>query len=408
MATTVVGLFDERDHAAEAVRDLRAKGFGRDQIGMVAADPEGKLRQYETDESGNRAGEGASVGMVSGLLIGGVVGFLAGAGLILLPGGFLALGPLAGAIGGAVTGGIAGGIVGGLIGLGIPREHAEVYAEGIRRGGTLVTVRCNTEDGVKTATKVMDRDGAVDIEERGAAYRAEGFTTYDPKAPVYSDEQARMERERRAALIEEKRVPVVEEQVRIEKQQVPVGGVRVRQYVSETPVHEQTVVREEHVDVQRRPADRPADPAMLDAFTEGVIEIPEMTEVPVIAKEPRVVEEVVISKEATQQPATVEDSVRRTNVEVERIGSGQVDFHDHFQDHYSRQNLRYEQVAPAYQYGSQLAVDRNLEGRDWNGVEGEVRRHWETRNPRTWDLYRDAIRTGYERSRSNTRGARLL
>jgi uncharacterized protein (TIGR02271 family) len=408
MATTVVGLFDERDHAAEAVRDLREKGFGKEQIGMVAADPEGKLRQYETDESGNRAGEGASVGMVSGLLIGGVVGFLAGAGLILLPGGFLALGPLAGAIGGAVTGGIAGGIVGGLIGLGVPREHAEVYAESVRRGGTLVTVRCNTEDGVKTATKVLDRDGAVDIEERGAAYRSEGFTGYDANAPVYTEEQARIERHNRAAVVEQKRVPVVEESARIEKQQVPIGGVRVRQYVTETPVHEQTAVREEHVDVQRRAVDGPADPSMLEAFTEGVIEIPEMTEVPVIAKEPRVVEEVVISKESSEQPATVEDTVRRTNVEVERIGTNQLDFHDHYQDHYSRQNLNYDQVAPAYQYGMQLAGDRRLEGRDWNAVENDVRKHWETRNPRTWDLYRDAIRTGYERSRAHTRGARLL
>jgi uncharacterized protein (TIGR02271 family) len=395
MATTVVGLFDDRDAAAEAVKDLREEGFQREQISMVAADPEGKLKRYATDEAGDRSGEGAAIGAVSGLALGGVLGYLLGAGIIFLPLGFVAAGTVAAALGGAAVGAAAGGLVGAFIGMGIPREHAEVYAEGVRRGGTLVTVRCESEDGIKTASKVLDRDGAVDVEERGAAYRAEGFTRYDANKPVYNEQEAAQERARYARPVEQQTIPVVQETQTVEKQQVPIGGVRVRQYVTETPLVQGTDIREEHVNVERRPVDRPADPAMLDAFKEGVIEIPEMTEVPVVTKEPRVVEEVVINKSSTQQPAQIEDTVRRTNVDIDPI-SDDID-------------RRYTgEMQPAYDYGVKIAADERAQGYDWGAIEPQVRERWESRNPNSFERYRDAIRAGYERARARSRGARML
>jgi hypothetical protein len=88
--------------------------------------------------------------------------------------------------------------------------------------------------------------------------------------------------------------------------------------VTEKPVEEQVHLREEHVTVERRPADRPASGADQAAFREGVIDITETVEEPVVAKQARVVEEVVVHKEATDHVETIRDTVRRTDVEVEQ------------------------------------------------------------------------------------------
>ncbi|MGV3617642.1 MAG: general stress protein [Fimbriimonas sp.] len=195
MATTVVGLFDDRETAQAAVKDLVDAGFGRDHISIVAADPGGTLYNQHVDDEGSIAGEGAATGLTSGAVVGGLLGLLIGAGLIFVPAGVLAAGPIVGLIAGGAAGAAAGGVLGGLIGLGIPKEDADVYAEGVRRGGTLVTV--STDDAnVDRAHTILDRDGAVDVEERAEAYRAEGFTGYDESAPVYDSEASVAERSR--------------------------------------------------------------------------------------------------------------------------------------------------------------------------------------------------------------------
>jgi len=109
----------------------------------------------------------------------------------------------------------------------------------------------------------------------------------------------------------------VEEEVQVGKRAVE-RDVRVHTTVTEKPVEEQVHLREEHVTVERRPADRPASGADQAVFKEGVIEITETVEEPVVAKQARVVEEVVIHKEATDHVETIRDTVRRTDVEVEQ------------------------------------------------------------------------------------------
>lgn len=195
MNTTVVGLFDDRDTAQESVRDLIDAGFRRENISVVAADPEGSLYKEHVDDEGTIAGEGAATGLTSGAVVGGLLGLLIGAGLIFVPVGVLAAGPIVGLIAGGAAGAAAGGILGGLIGLGIPKDEADVYAEGVRRGGTLVTVSTD-EENASRAHSILDRDGAVDVEERAQYYRTEGFSSYDTAAPVYTPDQAAAERER--------------------------------------------------------------------------------------------------------------------------------------------------------------------------------------------------------------------
>ena len=114
-------------------------------------------------------------------------------------------------------------------------------------------------------------------------------------------------------------MPVVQEEARIGKRAVERGGVRVLRRVTATPVSELVRLREERARVERRSVDREATPAELDSFREDSIEVRERTEEPVVEKVARVVEEVVVGREVGERTEKVDDSVRRTEVEVEKL-----------------------------------------------------------------------------------------
>jgi len=118
---------------------------------------------------------------------------------------------------------------------------------------------------------------------------------------------------------DEMRIPVVEEELRIEKQAVERGGVRVTTRVEEVPVNEQVTVREERVNVERRPANRPVSDADRAAVQQGELEVRERREEVVVDKQARIVEEIVINTEAQERTETVQDTVRRTDVQVEDL-----------------------------------------------------------------------------------------
>ncbi len=114
-------------------------------------------------------------------------------------------------------------------------------------------------------------------------------------------------------------MPVVEEELRVGKREVESGGARVTTRVEETPVEEQVTVRDETVEVERRVVDRPASGADLAAFQEGTVEVRERYEEPVVEKEARVTGEVGIRKDVDERTETVQDTVRRTDVDVEDL-----------------------------------------------------------------------------------------
>ncbi len=122
----------------------------------------------------------------------------------------------------------------------------------------------------------------------------------------------------RAANENEVVLPIIEEQLAVGKRTIEKGAARVRTSVTETPVQESVTLREENVTVERRPVDRAVENAPA-AFKEGTIEVTEMAEVPVISKEARVVEEVVVGKNVTEHQETVRDTVKRTDVEVDEV-----------------------------------------------------------------------------------------
>ena len=112
-------------------------------------------------------------------------------------------------------------------------------------------------------------------------------------------------------------VPIIEEELEIGKRTVQRSGVRVYTHVVQRPVEERVTVREERVHVERRPVDRLASEADLIAAQEGAIEVTETTEEPVVSKRARVVEEVAVKKDVQERPENVQETIRRTEVEVE-------------------------------------------------------------------------------------------
>ena len=115
----------------------------------------------------------------------------------------------------------------------------------------------------------------------------------------------------------EETIPLVEEQLRISKRDTAHGRVRVRSYVVETPVQEQVTLHQEHVQIERRPVDRPVEAGAESMFQERTIEATETAEEAVVVKEARTREEVVIRKTADDETRTINDTVRRTEVEVD-------------------------------------------------------------------------------------------
>jgi hypothetical protein len=183
-------LFDNLDHAAAAVRSLRDAGIESADISIVA---NRLVRSAAGEEPAERsATTGAGVGAVAG----GGAGLLAGLGTVPIPGigpvvaGGWLLATAVGALAGAAVGGAAGGLLGALANAGVPEEEAHVYAEGVRRGGTLVSVRA-PDERAETVAAILRNSAGVDIEARRTDYLAEGWRGFDEDAPACTEEQIR-------------------------------------------------------------------------------------------------------------------------------------------------------------------------------------------------------------------------
>lgn len=193
MKKTATGLFDDYSDARAAVRALEARGIPSDAISIVS----NNVDERQTGDT--NAAEGAGTGAGIGAAVGGVGGLLTGLGIMAIPGvgpvvaaGWLAA-TAAGAAAGAVAGGAAGGIIGAMTESGVPEEHAHVYAEGVRRGGTLVTARVE-ENLYAEAEAVLRQSNWVDPVERRAAYTEQGWTRFDETLDPYGPAEIEQER----------------------------------------------------------------------------------------------------------------------------------------------------------------------------------------------------------------------
>ncbi len=344
MANTVVGLYDDNATAKQVVQALKDEDFGRNDVHLIST--------------------GTSEGMFDSDL------------------------------------------VGALSSRGVPMDEAEFYAEGVRRGGSLVMTHA-PEDRAEEAAGIMSVHRPVRMPERRAAWEEEGYVAYDPEAEPYTAQQAETERTRYRGeeAGEEVSIPIVEERVKVGKRAVNRGGIRIHSHVEERPVEEQVRLRDEEIDVERREADRALSEEEADeAFRDQDIEMTETDEEAVVEKEARVTEEVVARKRATEREETVRDTVRHTEVDVEGsegYESHADDFRRHYDENYASGDGDYSAYEPAYRHGYRAGAGDRYRNRNYEDARPAIRREYEEKHGSgTFDRAKGAVRHAFHRGRS--------
>ena len=309
------------------------------------------------------------------------------------------------------------------------------YEGAVSGGKCVITLTADSLPEVERAADIVERFGPIDIDEhsdnvgkmassgamlQGSQSGMQSYSTSTQSASAQQQGKLSGASLQRDTAMEAGRtgstqsIPVVEEQLKVGKREVQRGGVRIYSRVVETPVNETVGLREEHVDVQRRAVDRPISPADATAFKEQTIEMRETAEEAVVEKSARIVEEVTVGKQVGERQEQIHDTVRHTEVDVQRLDgtTARSDlrdddsyFRNHFTSTYGSTGASYDDYAPAYSYGSQMASSGRYTGRQWDDVESDLRTDWESRysgGPSTWEKMKAAVRHGWDRMTGDT------
>lgn len=191
---------------------------------------------------------------------------------------------------------------------GVPEQDARLYAQGIQDNHPLVIVQGLDTNSAPTVADVLDRHHLIDITQRHSQYDHSQTTRDTSRTGQTNLHQGG-----------EMTIPIIEEQISVGKREVEHGGVRVETHITEQPVNEQVTLRHEKVEVERHAVDRPASERDINQVREGTIEVEARAEEAVVSKQARVVEEVVINKTQHEHNQTIQDTVRRTDVDVENL-----------------------------------------------------------------------------------------
>lgn len=266
MTHTIVGLFENRSNAQAAMNQLVAEGFIKENI----------------DISNRRFGDGAGTADYS-------------------------------ETGTTKTGeGIGDRIANFFNSLfGDDETTARNYTNAASEAEAILTVQADSDERARLAQEIMDRNDAIDVNERSAQHAGQNLATGATAGKTAN----RTTGSTRSTT----KIPVVEERLNVGTRQVESGGARVRSRIVDRPVEETVRLREEHVVVSRRPVDRNVTDADLKNFQPGEMEITERAEVPIVGKQARVVEEVEVGKNVTEREETIRDTVKATDVKVEEI-----------------------------------------------------------------------------------------
>jgi uncharacterized protein (TIGR02271 family) len=215
-------------------------------------------------------------------------------------------------------------------------------------------VQVDSDERARQASEILDRNGAMDVDENGSQYgdtygsrtdlsqnyagtgsASNDMTTDTTNATMNTTDTTDYDTTRNEAnlrgdtnLENEAVIPVVEENIEVGKRAVERGGARIRSRVIEKPVEANVRLREEHVVVNRRPVNRAVTDSDINNFQQGDIELTERAEVPVVNKQARVVEEIEVGKTVEEHDETIRDTVRRTDVDVQEVDTDTTDDDD--------------------------------------------------------------------------------
>ena len=393
--STVVGVFDDREDARQAIEALKDDGFTPDGISILS--PDKQATRDMAEETGTHAGSGAATGAVTGGILGGLGGWLVGIGALAIPGigPFIAAGAFATALGGAAIGAGLGAIAGALVGMGVPEEHARYYEGEAKAGKTLVTVRADRR--YEDAQRILRDHGAYDVESRDRTAGATGN-------PLLQSESAT-----RPTQPSQDTMQLREEELVAHKQSVETGQVQIgKEIVSEQRTLDVPVTREQ-VTVERHPVDRRPSDRPMDEHDETIL-MPVHQEQIELEKQAVVYEEVGVGKREVQENQEVSGTVRREEARIEREGDVKVagadsaswnqampSYRQRWQQQYGAGGNRWEDAEPGYRYGHAMRSRPEYRGRSWSEVEPELQRDWIQRNPTSpWDRTKESVRQSWE------------
>jgi len=465
MAKTVVGLFDTMSEAQNVVQQLVDVGFDRNEISLLANDARGEFQSSRAVGDSSSTAEGAGAGAVGGGVLGGVLGLLVGVGALAIPGigPVLAAGPLAAALGtagastlvGAGIGAAAGGVIGALVGAGIPEEDANFYAEGVRRGGTLVMVKAD-DTMAQRAYDLMRSNGAVDLDQRSGDWRSSGWNRFDANAEPYKTGDNAWERSSKVGTTGGA-VAGAATGAAIGSVAGPVGTVIGGAAGAVTgagvgAAGDTAGEKYEESESGMMSDDRPSNRAS-STTTTGSTTYSDRTSSGAITGRKGQVDYDTTDTSATGTARDYADAGESKWEESSKVGTaggavagaatgaaigsvagpvgtaiggvagavtgagvgaaGDVagetakdsfdtydnDFRTHYQTYGMDSGYTYDQYTPIYRYGYNLATDPTYRDRDWSSIEMDARRRWEERNPGTWDRFKDSVRYAWDKAR---------
>jgi uncharacterized protein (TIGR02271 family) len=303
---TVVGVFRDRSQAEQAVAELRQAGFRDDQIGIVTRDGDEKGSELQSDDKGSHVTEGAVTGLAAGAGVGTLWGLGIMAGLLPAIGPVIAGGTLAAILASAATGAAAAGLAGALIGLGIPEHEANYYEGEFNEGRILITVKADGQ---------YDRAYAIITRHGGYDYRSASHA----QSAGHTQASGRGRTEHSGA--GDATIQAREEELRVQKERANVGEVNVRKEVHTEHRTIDVPVSKEEVVIERRPVHKDAG---MNSEEHQQIRVPVSEERVHVEKHPVVTEEVRVRKDTDHDMQTVDDTVRKESIKVEKKGNANV------------------------------------------------------------------------------------
>lgn len=313
MSKTIVGLFSSTAEAQKVKQALVSNGYAAGDIKIVANDHDEDFSSSSSMGRSDARGSGEDIGLDAGLQSSTRT---AGSSYDTGTGMGSAARKTAGAAEGAAEG------IGQKIGSffrsltgGDDEVHGH-YASGVNEGGALLTVKAEDDEANEVAS-LLRQHGARDIQGGDQQSNPSATQAYSGSAAgrTYNDTATN--------LTGETAIPIVEEQLVVGKREVDRGGVRIYSHVVERPAEADVTLRDERINVERRPVNREATAADFQAGKDASFELRATGEEAVVGKNSRVVEEVMVGKQATERTEAIRDTVRKTEVEVEQIAGNE-------------------------------------------------------------------------------------